>query len=206
MKTPVHISKLHGKLHKIKAISTNTRTNSFCFKMSNSFNKKVICTKCYSWAILDRGIYPALEPALQRNSDLFSSRLLEDHEIPNIKDKVFRFNAHGELINLNHLKNYISITNKNPNCTFALWTKRKDLIKFYFNDNDKPNNLIIIYSNPIISTIKKEPPKYFDKTFNNVLEEEHKDKQNCTGQKCINCLLCYSHNNIHQIVEKVKRY
>ena len=49
-------------------------------------------------------------------------------------------------------------------------------------------------------------PKYFDKTFNNVLEHEHVEQQNCTGQQCKNCLLCYQHNGVNTIVEKVKKY
>ena len=33
------------------------------------------------------------------------------------------------------------------------------------------------------------------------------ERQNCTGQKCIDCMLCYTiGNNVDTIVEKVKRY
>ena len=52
-----------------------------------------------------------------------------------------------------------------------------------------------------------KPPKGFDKTFNNVLEHEYQDKQNCTGQKCKDCRICYTiGNQINTIVEKVKKY
>jgi hypothetical protein len=203
----IHISKLHGKLEKFKAISTNTRTNKFCSKMFNTLNDKVICTKCYSWSTLNKGMYPALEPALERNSELLASRILKDNELPVIKDSQFRFNAHGELINITHLQNYVNIVNKNPSCHFSLWTKRKDMIRKYFKnpDNEKPDNLILIYSNPIISKIMRHPPEYFEKTFNNVMDNEFKEQQNCTGQKCIDCLKCYRHNEDNIIVEKVKR-
>ena len=40
--------------------------------------------------------------------------------------------------------------------------------------------------------------------FNNVDSDNMKDKQNCTGQKWINCLLCYTHNKTKHIVEAVK--
>ena len=70
-----------------------------------------------------------------------------------------------------------------------------------------PDNLILIYSNPRISNIMDTPPKYFDRTFNNVLEHEEVERQNCTGQQCKDCLLCYTPNNgVTTIVEKVKRY
>ena len=49
-------------------------------------------------------------------------------------------------------------------------------------------------------------PKYFDKTFNNVQEDLNKDRQNCSGQKCRDCLLCYKCDTTQIIVEKVKTY
>ena len=39
-----------------------------------------------------------------------------------------------------------------------------------------------------------------------VMEDQHIEKQNCTGQKCQDCRLCYSFNDVYTIVEKVKRY
>ena len=41
----------------------------------------------------------------------------------------FRFSAHGEIINLNHLINIFNICDKNELTTFALWTKKKRLSK-----------------------------------------------------------------------------
>ena len=64
----------------------------------------------------------------------------------------------------------------------------------------------MIYSNPKINHILKVVPKYFDKTFNNVQENLNKDKQNCSGQKCKDCLLCYKLDSTNTIVEKVKTY
>ena len=51
-----------------------------------------------------------------------------------------------------------------------------------------------------------KPPKHFDKTFNTVLEHENKELQNCTGQRCKDCLACYKFNDITTIVEAVKKY
>ena len=206
MTNVVHISKLNGKLEKFKAISTNTLSNPFCIKMNASKNKNIICTDCYSCTILNRGMYPSLEPALQRNSDLLGSRMLKDEEVPQIMDLYFRFNAHGELINMQHLVNLMLIVNSNPKTMFGLWTKRKDLIKKYFDKHTVPSNLRLIYSNPVKSKIMEVPPKYFHKTFNNVLESEQVERQNCTGQKCKDCLLCYTVNDTTTIIEKVKKY
>ena len=209
MSSAIHISKLTGKLEDFRAISVNTLTNEFCNKMHNSqyVKKDHICPKCYSFALL-MGFRKNVAPALERNSRLLSSRLLSYDELPFINDAYFRFDAHGELINPLHLLNYINIVRKNHGCNFALWTKRKDLINRYFKlGYTKPDNLILIYSNPRISNIMDTPPKYFDRTFNNVLEHEEVEHQNCTGQQCKNCLLCYTPNNgVTTIVEKVKRY
>ena len=48
--------------------------------------------------------------------------------------------------------------------------------------------------------------KNFDKVFNNVLEHENVEEQNCTGQKCKDCLACYKFGGTNVIVEKVKKY
>ena len=207
MKSPIHISTLTGKLEDFHAISVNTLTNKFCIKMHKSKRKDHICPKCYSFSLL-QGFRKNVAPPLERNSQLLSSCVLNHEELPYIKDDYFRFDAHGELINLVHLLNYMNIARKNPFCNFALWTKRKDLIGLFFKlEYVKPENMILIYSNPRISNIMKEPPRYFDRTFNNVLEHEEIEQQNCTGQKCKDCLKCYIPNNgVTTIVEKVKRY
>ena len=202
----VHISTMSGKLEGFRAISTNTLTNKFCLKMHKA-SKSTICSVCYSHSMLN-GFRKNTAPALQRNSDLLGSRCLTKEELPFIMDSFFRFSAHGELINIQHLANLTEIAEHNPHCTFSLWTKRKDYVERLFSYRSKPSNLILIYSNPKISSIlpKHKIPKYFDKTFNNVLADEAVSLQNCTGQKCKDCLLCYKHDTTPTIVEKVKKY
>ena len=83
----------------------------------------------------------------------------------------FRFSSHGELINNNHLINLINICLKNKHCIFTLWTKRTDIINKVFKEKIKPKNLILIFSNSKLNNPIKSPPKYFDKTFNNVSKD-----------------------------------
>ena len=204
--TEVHVSKMTGKLDGFKAISTNTVTNPFCIKM-NKANDNIICSHCYSHTMMLKTFRKNCQPAFQRNSDLLSGRVLEQEELPLILDAFLRFDSHGELINITNLINYVNIAKKNPHCSFGLWTKRKDIVNKYFKDNECPTNLILIYSNPKISNILSRPPRHFHRTFNNVLEHEEVERQNCTGQQCKNCLLCYTPNNgVTTIVEKVKKY
>jgi len=195
-----------GKLEGLRAISTNTRTNPYCIKQNQSSDPDNICTKCYSHVMLS-SYRKNMQPALQRNSDALSQRMLAEHETPHIQDKYFRFDAHGELINATHLANLCTIAAHNPRTSFALWTKRNDIVSKFFTITAKPANLILIYSNPKIGHIMSKPPKHFDRTFNNVLEHEYVERQNCTGQQCKDCLLCYTPGNgVTTIVEKVKKY
>lgn len=202
----VHISVMTGKLDGLRAISTNTRTNPYCIKQNASGDPTNICTKCYSHVMLS-SYRKNMQPALERNSQALSSRPLTQAELPRVVDSVFRFDAHGELINETHLLNLVAICEYNPATSFALWTKRNDIVSKYFRAHAKPKNMILIYSNPKISHIMAKPPKFFDRTFNNVLEHEYVERQNCTGQQCKDCLLCYTPGNgVTTIVEKVKKY
>lgn len=202
----VHISVMTGKLDGLRAISTNTRTNPYCIKQNASGDPDNICTKCYSHVMLS-SYRKNMQPALQRNSDALATRVLTQAELPRVMDTVFRFDAHGELINETHLLNLVAICAYNPRTSFALWTKRNDIVSKYFRAHAKPKNMILIYSNPKISHIMAKPPKFFDRTFNNVLEHEYVERQNCTGQQCKDCLLCYTPGNgVTTIVEKVKKY
>lgn len=172
-------------------------------KMSACGDSSIICTECYSVEMLN-GLRKNCAPAWQHNSDMLSGGLIPEHMLPTILDAFFRFSGHGELINLTMLENFHNITLHNPHCSFALWTKRKGWVRKFYSTHAKPANLILIYSNPRIDAVMDNPPAFFDRTFNNVSPDSDV-AQNCTGQKCKDCLLCYKPNNgVTQIVEAVK--
>ena len=133
----IHISKMTGKLDGFKAISSNTITNPYCIKQFNCGNSENICTKCYSNIML-KSYRKNMQPALERNSQALSNSVLPMDQLPIVLDAFFRFNAHGELINENHLQNLVNIAIKNPSCNFALWTKQAGMIKGFFDNNAKP--------------------------------------------------------------------
>ena len=206
----IHISKMTGKLEGFQAISTNTVTNEYCQKQYKKQDAKNICTFCYSHNMLNT-FRKNMQTSLQRNTDLLNSKVLHPDALPIINSAFFRFNAHGEFAldkkqGTINLENYVNIALKNPHCTFSLWTKRFDIIKPYFDNHEKPKNLILIYSSPLTNHIMTKIPKHFDKTFNTVIETDFIEKQNCTGQKCRDCLLCYKKDTTSIIVEKVKTY
>jgi hypothetical protein len=203
----IHFSVMSGKLEGLRAISTNTATNEFCIDQNKHGGDNNICTKCYSHAML-RTYRKNMAPALQRNSDYLSSALIPIEHIPFIPDAYLRIDAHGELINDTHFMNILRIAERNPHCSVALWTKRVDIVRRVLKQwLAKPANLILIYSNPKIGHIMPKPPRGFDRSFNNVPADMAPERQNCTGQKCITCMLCYTiGNGVDTIVEKVKKY
>jgi len=199
-KTGVHISTMSGKLEGMHSISTNTLSNPFCSKMSKG---NTICGFCYSVRMLKTFRQTMVNP-LEHNSKFLSEQIMTKREIPKIMDAFFRFNSHGELINTINLENYCLITEDNPWCNFALWSKRIDIVRKHFRTRPIPKNMILVYSNPTINSIMKVAPPPFHKTFNNVEEHLYKKQQNCTGQKCRDCLKCYNHDGTNTITEKVK--
>ena len=142
MQSVIKISKMSGKLDGLRAISTNTLTNPFCIKMNASKKEDNICTKCYSVAMLN-GLRKNCAPAWQHNSDMLSGGIIPDHMLPTILDAFFRFSAHGELINATHLENLHNITLHNPHCSFALWTKRKDIVRKFYSQRESQRTLFL---------------------------------------------------------------
>lgn len=199
----VHVSKMSGKLSGIPAINTNTLTNPFCIEMHDNDTGDVVCEECYSVAML-QGVRKNAEPAFERNSIKLSSRLLFDDEIPVYNHAWFRLHGHGELINDIHFINFIHIAERNPQTNFALWTKRKKIVYDVLSQGYViPGNLIMVYSNPRTDRTILTPPDHFDKVFN-VVRPDYEGMANCTGQKCIDCLLCYEHNDTSLIIEHIK--
>ena len=101
------------------------------------------------------------QPSFQHNSEVLSSVVLQRHELPRITAAFCRFHAHGELINHKHFINFVNIARDNPHCTFALWTKRKDIVWQVLDDDyhSKPSNLILVWSNPKIDKVVQSVPR-----------------------------------------------
>ena len=193
-----HWSKMSGKLIGIPALNTDTTSNKYCIKMSKT---DTICGSCYSWNML-KTFRKNSVPSFKRNSKFLSVEVHDPKYLLPVSSIIARFNGHGEIINEAHFINIINICKNQPNTTFTLWTKRKDIINKVCKDYKLPKNLIMIYSNPVINTIMKKVPKHFHKVFNNVTNNS--DKINCIG-KCIECLKCYNlKDKTEQIIEVVK--
>lgn len=201
-----------GKLDGIAGVNTSALDNAFCEHMAK--NEKSICSKCYSRKMLES--YRAnCRPAFNKNAEILANDLMYEEEIKpcNKNVKYIRFSAHGELINLVHLYNCFQISKVNKEKICTLFTKRIDLLK-QINQSEIPENMIIIYSNPLIdSPLSEEYIKDLqivlnvNKVFNVFTKKYSMDKGisiNCGGKKCKDCLVCYSPNKINVINELIK--
>jgi len=198
----IKVSRMTGKLDGLSAINTNTLSNPFCQKQHAA--GKTICGQCYSFRMLQQHRQNCVDP-WERNSRKLS-RPIPDLEFAALVDqfknlRFVRFHGHGELINFTHLHNFATIARAVPGTTFALWTKRADLVR-KLGERSRPENLILIYSNPRIDRVRAIPPPGFQKVFNNTTRQDHRD--NCTGRKCLDCLNCYRSSGPVSIVEIVK--
>lgn len=196
------MSRMTGKLDGLAAINTNTLSNEFCQKQHAA--GKTICGQCYSFRMLQQHRQNCVDP-WERNSRKLS-RPIPELEFAALVDqfknlRFVRFHGHGELINFTHLHNFAAIARAVPGTMFALWTKRADLVR-KLGERSRPDNLILIYSNPRIDRVRAIPPPGFQKVFNNTSRSDPRD--NCTGRKCLDCLNCYQGSGPTSIVEMVK--
>ena len=198
----IKVSRMTGKLAGLAAINTNTLSNEFCQKQHAA--GKTICGQCNSFRMLQQHRQNCVDPWERNSSKL--SRPIPDLEfdalVNQLKNLRFvRLHGHGELINFTHLYNFVHIARAVPGSTFALWTKRRDLVH-KLGEHNRPENLILVYSNPRTDRVRPIPPPGFQKVFNNTTGQDHRD--NCTGRKCLDCLNCYQAAGPVSIVEMVK--
>lgn len=207
----VKVSEMTGKLKGVPAINTSPLDNPFCERMSQAAGS--ICSFCYSRKMV-AGIRRNCRKGWRSNGEILSTRLLSDEEIRALRldEKapfgIVRFSAHGELINQVHCRNLIAIARAYPELTFALWTKRLDVVHECLHEISKPVNLVIIYSNPAVDAvipvtgIQVRYP-FVDKVFNVVAKGSDADV-NCGARSCATCKLCYNKDTTSEIIEKLK--
>lgn len=187
----IHVTTNHtGKMEGMTSISTCALTNEHCIARRNV--NGCICARCYACTMEKR--YTALTNALLRNSTALSTDYLQAEDIPTIDANYCRLEAFGDLINETHLLNYITIVNSNPHTMFALWTKNFAICSRVFAQIEKPTNLHVVASSPMLNTPINEPV-WADATFTVWTSEEiaqaHGESINCGKRKCIECLACY---------------
>ena len=177
-------SKMSGKLLGLDAINSNTLSNEFCQKEHKSPVQNKICKICFSFAMLESYRGNCI-PNFENNSVALSTMIHEDFSYLRFRNDIARLHGHGELINQTHLHNFVTMVKFFPDITFALWSKRTDIIRKYFKNNEIPDNLILVYSNPIIDKVMTKIPRPFHKVFNNVSEKYTGGAENCRGKNAM---------------------
>ena len=200
-------SKMSGKLFGIDAVNSNPLSNPYCIQQYGKQDDTIICTECYSIDMLETYRSNCV-PNFENNNVTLSTIIHTDFCYLKFSNDIVRINGHGELLNQTHLHNICNMAFAFPNHTFALWSKRIDIVRKYFKNNSIPSNLILIYSNPKKNKVVSKIPYPFHKVFNNVnLNWNNVSpnlKENCTGQKCNDCRLCYNFNSENIIIELTK--
>ena len=196
--------RMQGKMTGFKSLNTSPLANPFCKKMCfGSEDKDIICRYCYSTRAITTYAKAAQKP-WGINLEILAFETLDIDQIPEIKEKVFRFHSHGELANQQHYINFVNIALKNPDTYFTLYTKRPKLTLGIA----RPPNMGLIYSEPRLNNYVEELPEGFDKRFTVFTEDyinENEIDINCGGKKCMECLTCYTPNNgITHVNEKKK--
>ena len=203
----IHYTTEHtGKMAGLASLSTDINSNPLCIarqKMGYS-----VCSHCFAARMYDdnKGRYRKVNQAFKRNTEILTSRILEDNEIPFIPFALFRFEATADLNNVTQALNYIKIARKNPQTKFALWSKNPGFAIKAFRIAGKPKNLQFVLSSLELNKPAKgaENLPFIDKVFT-VYDSKDKAKINCGANSCFMCKRCYkSSKGIEYVNELIK--
>lgn len=197
-----------GKMKGIRSIGTSCADNPYCIKRRQ--DGMSVCSKCYALTYMK--MRKSLREHLADNAQILSQTLLEGREVPVTNDLIYRFESFGDLYNATHLKNYVTIAERNSYTKFALWTKNIWILDEVFNKEGvkKPENLSIVISSPLMNkAMELDRNKYWmvDHMFT-VYEKDYianNDVQiNCGARNCLSCRKCYVDDDTFYINEQLK--
>lgn len=204
----LHITTHSGKLEGLHSISTSVALNPICKERAKDPN--TICSHCYASRYV--GMREGLRNKLAMNTEALQALIPMD-ELPIINDLFFRLESFGDVMSEAQAANYYRTAMKNCSTTFAAWTKN---VKYYEEAHErttrKPDNFILIYSDPVINGHSNEWYETFfklhplvDKIFV-VYDKEHAKHVdiNCGAKRCLSCLICYQKSGVRIIRETLK--
>lgn len=206
------ICKKHtGKMSGMQSFSTSVLMNATC--AARAQDPDSICAHCFAERQLNR--YGAQAAKLQRATEFITADVYPVDAFPVLNVKYFRLEAFGDLLpgkaGVAQELNYFHFCNRNPETTFAQWTKNPWIIRDTLKIENKPSNLIIIYSSLLLNqayTSNDNPftlYPFIDKVFTVYGKHDIKpERVNCGGRHCLSCLNCYKHNDIKWIKELLK--
>jgi len=204
--TGIHFTLNHtGKMEGMQSLSTSCLMNPAC--LARMKDPDSICSKCFAAAMHKR--YSALGLRLAHNTQALSEKLYSINELPIVNAAFFRLESFGDLVSVTQAQNYLRLCERNPWTRFALWTKNPGyLARAIELEGSKPDNLSVILSSPYMNTTCDAGRwDFVDKTFT-VWTKDAINAQNvqinCGSRKCLDCMLCYTKNDVTAINESLK--
>ncbi len=185
-----------GKMSGMISLSTSTLKNKYCAAYSKIENS--ICSHCYAQQMLEYRKTAA--DLFANNYDVLTKKIIPVEFWPVLNCSIARFEAFGDLANETQFINYINCAERNPHCTFSIWTKNPFICKRVFAaGHKKPKNMIIILSSLFVDIpADPRPFPFVDKVFT-VYSKDHAIKNNvninCGARCCLTCSRCYQKNN-----------
>ena len=205
-----------GKMAGYWSLSTSCLLNEHCMKRHAAGN--TVCARCYAWRQLS--YQTSTREKMARNTELLTKTEILPEQVPFLNVTRFRFEAFGELANTLQVKNYFTIAEQNPHCTFALWTKNAWIIKNAMEQYkiSKPANMIIIASLPtvdkfdscetaaIYDSLRNNGYSFIDKLFcvyTKAYAAEHGITINCGARDCMTCGRCYTLGDTTKVINEI---
>ena len=192
----IHICTDHtGKMTGNESISSSAMHNDGCKARAKVPGS--ICEHCFAMSM--ENAYSDLTALLENNLKVLSTTIIPVHEWPIVNVNMFRIESFGDVKNTIQVNNYLNFVERNPNTTFAAWTKVPGLYDMVFKKRDKPANLIMIVSSMFINQIADVSRyEWADKVFTvfsaDYVLEHPETSIDCGGKKCVECRRCYTHN------------
>lgn len=216
-----------GKMKDLVSCSTSVLENENCQKRREQARKAkevnpekdFICLHCFADAQLSYQTTTGKKYA--RNTELYTSQVYAPELWPLLNASIARIEAFGDTQPGKkgeiQVENYFNFCKNNPDTTFAAWTKNPLTYHNVIERIGKPENLILIYSDPVINGTMENPEKYLE-TLKVVFPEIDKifvvyDKKfvkknnveiNCGARSCNRCRRCYRKNTEAVIKEQLK--
>lgn len=186
-----------GKIEDIFSLDVASRKCSFCDAMREAAkaNPAIICKYCYA-----RQEHESAQARHEITGNILQTIRITPEEAAYITPPtaaIVRFNSDGEILNDIHADNLLTIAKATPNTTFAIWTKRPELLnKAITRAGGKPENLIAGISSPQIN-VTTAPYSWTDFVFTvytpaGITRALARDEFPCNGKKCKECgFRCY---------------
>ena len=209
-----------GKMEGMHSISTAVTVNPLCPARRAAALKALedakakgidipehICLSCFAEAQLE--YQSSTDIKYRRAFEILNYKVYDLEDFPVLNLLVFRIESFGDVASVTQARNYIRLVKRNPMTICTAWTKNPGIWKEAFKIEGKPENMIMIYSNPIVDSAIDEKAffaalkvsfPFLDKMFSVFTLED--ETTNCGGRHCLTCLNCYRKDGpvfIHEV-------